>query len=655
MTQTPENRTFGAGAAGDLPDVSAHTAGPTRKQRWLYRFDNSLFRSPTSFLWWLVAGTAAANGLLTLVWVIVQPVEGQSAVDGYFGMFFQSFNTIFFGNGPSMATWVDRVMAMGSWLISTAITATVIAIATTMIGERMADLKRGKSSVLEANHTLILGWSSRIFPILDQVAQANSNVANPVVVIFADVDRETMEREITARVGSLGSTTLVTRSGDPTNPRDLARAAVDKARVIIVLDSEDGSDAAIVTTVLAVRAVAPDSSANIIVEIDDYEHASALAHATAGQVIAVQSQDVIARVTAQATRQPGLATVILDLLDFEGDEIYIAEVPDLVSRTYGDAVTAFEKAAVIGLQLPDGTVMLNPDMKRRVLPGESVIAIAEDDDRVIFTGFRDDLAMVQAKRAAGTGVKIAEHLLVIGWSPMGRSVLNELGEFLPIGSTVHVLANPELVDTSALAELKFGNAPVTFTPHTGGVDQIAKAASARKFDEIIVLGYRDTVTVAEADSHTMMTMMLLNRLFDEEGNGVEPTRLVAEILDSRKSELARIAAADDLVVSDNLAALMIAMVSENASLKPVIDDLFDAEGASINVRPIESYADANQPVPFAELVAAARSRGESAVGYRIAALAKSEAAGGVRLNPAKSTVFQAAHGDGLVVIGPADN
>mgnify|MGYP003347749520 CR=1 FL=1 len=54
---------------------------------------------------------------------------------------------------------------------------------------------RGKSAILEDGHTLILGWSSRIFPILQQLAIANENVPNPVVVIFADVDRFTPEQK----------------------------------------------------------------------------------------------------------------------------------------------------------------------------------------------------------------------------------------------------------------------------------------------------------------------------------------------------------------------------------------------------------------------------------------------------------------------------
>jgi hypothetical protein len=127
--------------------------------------------------------------------------------------------------------------------------------------------------------------------------------------------------------------------------------------------------------------------------------------------------------------------------------------------------------------------------------------------------------------------------------------------------------------------------------------------------------------------------------------------LVAEILDSRKAELARVAAADDMVVSDNLAALLIAQVSENPSLAPVFDDLFDAEGASLNVNPIEHYVPLGKSIEFAELVAIGRSHGESVIGYRTLKGSKHDPASGVKLNPLKTDQFKPAEGDGLVVIG----
>jgi hypothetical protein len=199
--------------------------------------------------------------------------------------------------------------------------------------------------------------------------------------------------------------------------------------------------------------------------------------------------------------------------------------------------------------------------------------------------------------------------------------------------------------------LNFGDLQVSYASVTGDIDDLIAAAQGKKYEEVIVLGYRNAISESEADAQTMLTMLQMNQLFVAEGNGVEPTRLVAEILDSRKSELARVAAVDDLVVSDSLAALIIAQISENPKLAPVFEDLFDAQGATLNVRAISDYAILGKSVSFAELVAAARNYGESAIGYRVANHVSSDGSTGVILNPSKTSEFVPAAGDGLVVIG----
>ena len=280
-----------------------------------------------------------------------------------------------------------------------------------------------------------------------------------------------------------------------------------------------------------------------------------------------------------------------------------------------------------------------------------MIAIAEDDDKVIYSGVLTVKAPKDYK--AGPAIKRApEHLLFIGWSTMGRSVLTELAAYLPKGSTVHIVAQKRFVDDALFADLDFGSqVKVTHAAVSGDINELIAASAAKKYDEIIVLGYRNAISEAEADAQTMLTMLQMNQLFDVDGNGVEPTRLVAEILDSRKAELARVAAVDDLVVSDNLAALLISQVSENPALAPVFEDLFDADGAAINVKPIEHYVPLGKKIAYAELVAIAAAHGESAIGYRIVAESANDSSTGVRLNPAKTTEFTPAKGDSLIVIG----
>ncbi|NBW73499.1 MAG: hypothetical protein EBR26_03725 [Microbacteriaceae bacterium] len=458
-----------------------------------------------------------------------------------------------------------------------------------------------------------------------------------------------MEDEIEARATELGKLKVITRTGDVSNPEDLKRSNIAGAKSIIVLDSDEAGDANVVSTVLAIKSVNPNPNIRIIAEIDDANTGEALTTATKGQVITVRSHEIIARVTAQASRRPGLAAVFLDLLDFAGDEIYFSKVPALAGKTYADAVLAFNEAAVIGLE-ENGITQLNPSMDTVLSADSRVIAIARDDDKVIYTGVREDIAQAKVVKAVRSADK-AENLLIIGWSSMGRTVLTELSEFLPAGSTVHIVAQERFVDPAELANLTFGDIDVSYATVTGDIDDLIAAAKDKHYDEIIVLGYRNAITEAEADAQTMLTMLQMNQLFTQEGNGVEPTRLVAEILDSRKIELARVAAVDDLVVSDSLAALVIAQISENPGLAPVFTDLFDAQGATMNVRSITDYAPIGKAVTFAELTASARNYGESAIGYRSAKATVGDPITGVVLNPAKTTEFIPQEGDALVVVG----
>ena len=649
MSKTQDSRSFGQGAQGEPEAPKAQKVSILKRLR--YNFDNSLSK-PGAFVGYVFIAIiilafimTAVQGSIATVVALNEPLDPAT----YFFVFWESFTKIL-GIG-STAAWGTQIVNTFYWAIGIAISGAVIGFISAQIIRAVAKLQEGKSAVIESGHTLILGWSNRVFPILSELAIANENVRKPRVVIFATATRALMDSEIRSRVPNLGKLKVITRTGDPTNPEDLKRANVSSAKSIIILDADESGDATIVSTVLSVKAVNSNPATRIIAELDDENTAEAIASATNNQVIAVRSQNVIARVTAQASRQPGLAAVTLDLLDFAGDEIYITAVPQLVGKTYADALLAFNQASVIGIVDSSGVASINPKASTKILAGTKVIAIAQDDDKIVYSGLREDLK-VKKVSASTANSKKPEHLLFIGWSSMGRAVVSELAQFLPKGSTVHIVAEARHVDPAELKGLSFGkNIKVTFASVSGDIDDLIEAASAKKYNEVVILGYREAISEAEADSQTMLTMLQMNQLFEAKGNGVEPTRLVAEILDSRKAELARVAAVDDMVVSDNLAALLIAQVSENPALAPVFDDLFDADGASISVNPIEIYAKPGKSIEFAELVAIGRAHGESVIGYRTLEGSKHQASSGVKLNPVKSTQFVPAKGDGLIVVG----
>lgn len=127
--------------------------------------------------------------------------------------------------------------------------------------------------------------------------------------------------------------------------------------------------------------------------------------------------------------------------------------------------------------------------------------------------------------------------------------------------------------------------------------------------------------------------------------------LVSEMLDDRNRALANIAEVDDVIVSDEIVSLMLAQLSEEGRLEVIFDELLQEAGSEIYLRPVEAYVEVGTEVSFARLVEAASRRGETALGYRTAALAHDATQDyGVRVNPAKATTFVPTVADRVVVL-----
>ena len=210
--------------------------------------------------------------------------------------------------------------------------------------------------------------------------------------------------------------------------------------------------------------------------MDDAETSWALREASNGRLLTVRSSDVIARITAQACRQSGLSAVCQELLDFGGDEIYFRRVPELTGHTFGEALLAFETSTVIGVRRADRTVTVNPPMGAVIGGDDDVIAISADDDTIMFSGFRDE-PTPDAARAASLP-NDPEQLLVVGWSPLGPAVLQELDQFAVVGSAVDVIVDPDLVGPGELKDLGVERLKVRYEAERGDLDELTQRSAA---------------------------------------------------------------------------------------------------------------------------------------------------------------------------------
>jgi hypothetical protein len=109
--------------------------------------------------------------------------------------------------------------------------------------------------------------------------------------------------------------------------------------------------------------------------------------------------------------------------------------------------------------------------------------------------------------------------------------------------------------------------------------------------------------------------------------------------------------ADDFIVSDKLISLMLSQISENAQLADVFRHLFSSAGSEIYLRGADQYVTLGTPVNFYTVLEAARQRGETAIGYSIAAHARDKAhAYGVTVNPDKAEMRAFTATDKIIVL-----
>jgi len=627
---------------------------PTFKQRFQYWFDNYMSRGPIA----MIGGLAIISLVVILIAAAIIRIAG-IATDG---------DTV-----PSFgeAAWISLMRAMDAGNVSGdsdislrfvtfVVTLSGIFILSTLIGilsnglqERIEQLRKGRSLVLENDHTLILGWTPQIFTIISELIAANeSRKSGAVIVVLADEDKVVMEDAIKERISDTKNTRIICRSGSPSDMNDLEIASPHTARSIIVLSEGEDPDTHVIKTVLAItnNPKRHEKPYHIVTQIRDPQNLDVIKLLSdRDNVQPILTTDLIARVVAQTSRQSGLSIVYTELMNFGGDEIYFKNEPGLSGKTYGEALLAYETSSVMGIRRADGAILLNPAMDTRINSGDSIFAIAEDDDKMHLS--KHSRPTVEAGLITNrneTSKPKPERGLILGWNRSAPIIIRELDNYVAKGSELLVVSEAEGVEDQIRRDVgRLKNQKLKVMEGNIRDRALLNELGVTEYDHVIVLAYGH-LSVQDADAITLVTLLHLRDIAEKDET---PFSIISEMLDLRNRELAEAAKVDDFIVSEHLISLMLAQLSENSELQGVFVDLFDPEGAEVYLKPISAYVQTDQPVDFYTVVEAARQRGETAIGYRIMSESQNaEKSYGVKTNPRKSEKVTFRMEDKLIVI-----
>ncbi len=659
----------------DTRVVAAPPEEDNRRVMLRYRFDTFMAKGGGSIFKALTAVFVATflligllRGLLLLAW----PDIAQQHEDiGMLGNLYITFLEITDPGNMAQDIYSGagyKIFAVLAGIAGIVMLSALIAFITTALDQKIHELKRGRSKVIEEGHTLILGWNEqRIVEILRELVLANESEKDACIVVLADKDKEEMDDVLRLRMKDTATTRIVTRSGDVSTLTNLDMVSLESCKSVVILaNCEDtdhdelkaSSDAKAIQTVLATMGSEIErDNFNVIVEIFNPTHREIVRSSFPDHVITVNTSDILAKLLVQTSRSVGLSVVYNEILSFDGCEMYFYDA-EWGNATFGEIAYRFPDGVPMGIRNADGDIFMNPECARRLEPTDEILILADDDSTIELM----NNAVVEPAEYPLSGVRQqrrVERELMIGWSFKSPAIVREFSDYIIDGSCIHVLlkkpSERQIADIQALNAELDGVEVCLLTKDCLSIDDLM-SIKPFEYDNIIILAGNVSgeshVDAARVDSENIVALLLLRRIFSQYPMESQNTKLITEVLDSQNDALVAKAGVQDVIISNRLISMIMAQIAESRDIEKVYDDLFSEDGSEIYLKPATLYFETfPAEVKFADMMAIARQRDEICIGVKIKALEPNkECNNGVTLIPEKDTFFELCPDDCLVVL-----
>jgi len=617
-----------------------------------YRLDNLFARGTKALLAVLALFLVVLIGFLAVLMMVLQVGPGPDAgpMEKVWTLFVYTFDPT--GVPYNDGVWSYRIIMLCASIGGVFILSLLVGILANGFADAIHTLRKGKSIVVEHNHTLVLGWGDQIFSVLHELITANANVRNACVVILADVDKVEMEDAVRSRVARVGSTRIVCRSGSPYDVETLSIVKPQDAKSIIVLDTPtedaDHSDALTIKTLLALTLLRGDvCRGSIVATVRNVENVHVAQLIAGDNASIIPSNVIVSQIITQTCRQPGLSLAYSELLDFDGDELYFKEEAALVGKTFAEALLCYESSCIVGLRFADGTTKLNPPMDTQISRGDAIIALSADDDTVVLRKPSSKAAILTQHVIQRIATPTpAEFILVLGWNARGSIILPELDHYVGEGSRILIVDEHDHSRDIADMQQSLSRLSITSLQGLTTSRDVLNALNVETFTSIIVLA-DTTRDIQQADARTLMTLIHLRDLTSQiADSSALRINIVTEMLDERNRSLAAQDGSNDFIISNTIISLLLTQIAENRDLHGVFTDLFDAHGSELYLKPARDYVLLDTPVSFDTVVYSASQQGEVAIGFKV----KVDGHWVVKLNVCKSHTYTFSKDDNIVVI-----
>lgn len=596
--------------AEPMDGSQAMNARPRLTARLRYQLDNTMARSVTPVIGLLGIVTAVVVLMAgAVLWVARVRVDGRMA-SGVEGFWLSLVRTLDPGTMGADVGWPFRVTSLVVTITGILILSTLIGLLSSGVARRLEHLRRGRSDVLETGHTLILGWSPKLYLLLTELDAAVEGGGKGCAVVLADRDTVEMEDELEAALPHLRHLRVVTRSGDPTDPNTLRRVAPFTAHSVTVLSHDEYGDAYTTRCVLALESVGLRPTVPVVIELSAARRALALTTASDLKVQTVIPGDWIAAIAARVVLQPSLSAVYENLLDFNGSELHRLEPrADLVGMTIRDITRTISQAAVVGLE-NESAFVLAPDPTTVVGKNDQLLVIAETSLSPRFGVKASALWNDPALKQRPVNEAPAS-MAVIGWSNLGSRILQELDRLVVPRSRLQVcVEDQDGVDALLACELTNLEINYEIADPTDPAE-IRHLLEDPLLDRVVLLAGRSDIPSYVADARVLLSMLELRHVISHERN----VQVVAELCNPQSMDLVSGEHREVFVVGDRLVCLLMAQAIHDDHLLGVLREIVQPDGPDLMAVPGSHLMDPGHSTKYGVLAQYLLDSNEYLLGY----------------------------------------
>ncbi|MBQ6594094.1 MAG: hypothetical protein IJH78_00335 [Clostridia bacterium] len=543
------------------------------RDRFTYWFDNHMARSSLGFIRVLIVASLVLAMLIAGLTIAFR-FQGDSDTGS---VIWDSIATVINAWMPYSDEGSPGYIAMMSVtaIAGVLFTSVLIGIITSAIEEKIVELKKGNSLVLERDHIVVLGFVPGEYALLHQLILAAEG-RETCIVLAEDTDREEMERYLSENLELPKNCRIICRTANITDPVSIEKCSIETCSTVIISPT---GDTRTIKALLAVSVLMQEKGiegirVNAIISRDRYRFPPSLA--AIHNISTIQTNDILAKMIAHSCTQSGLSETFRELFNFEGSEFYLTDLSGIDGITFEELMSRVDRATPAGVYHAERFI-LNPPFDLMLREDDRILVFAEESGSARLVDKADPEETNEAAFDLRS-VRDKSDTVILGCNETLSLVLRELPENIShvylVDKTVSEVELEELREQAAVRELSL----IHMKKDPSRERDLLEIA--RMAEHIVILSDHDK-SPEEADMEVVFLLLNLRDLRSRFGFSYNIT---VEMQKEHNQKLLSIGDQTDFLVASSMSSLFLAQLAESPQLIDVFREILSNSGNELYLK-----------------------------------------------------------------------